>query len=210
MSKTPIEFRKLAESPELYDTCEAVGNKFNLHIDQIGEMSAEICDILNGASESKDFTNHIMERLEIDQKLTDAIVVEVNKVVFQALRDKMQGKSSADTISSIESAGGFTIEPQTQIVQTPQTQTEGEKEETLAHIEGSQAFASVHTEPLIDRLLTTSISQTEQKVAQKISIVPPIPGRKLSEALVKAPVSAPVTPKKEDSGPKVDLYREVV
>ena len=69
----PQQIKRLAFSPEIYKQTEKIGDMFNLHIDQIGELDAEITDIFMGKSESKKFVEHIITRLEIDRKLANQI-----------------------------------------------------------------------------------------------------------------------------------------
>lgn len=128
MSDIPTQLKELANSPDLYIQSEKVGNKFNLHIDQIGELDAEIRDVLDGFSKSSDFIKHIMERLEIDRVTADKITEEVNKEVFGSIREqlqKMQSEVKGDdgivgeqmtikpqqSMADLERVGGFTIEP---------------------------------------------------------------------------------------------------
>ena len=59
----PDQIKKFANSAELYDLVEKIGAKFSLHIDQMGELYAEISDILLGFSKSSEFTKHITQRL---------------------------------------------------------------------------------------------------------------------------------------------------
>lgn len=132
----PAQLKELARSPDLYIQSEKIGNKFNLHIDQIGELDAEIRDVLGGYSKSSDFIKHIMERLEIDRITADKITEEVNKEVFSSIREQLQkmqdetigesdgiadekitSKTQQDqvknqqSIADLERIGGFSIEP---------------------------------------------------------------------------------------------------
>jgi hypothetical protein len=128
MSDIPTQLKELASSPDLYIQSEKVGNKFNLHIDQIGELDAEIRDVLDGFSKSSDFVKHIMERLEIDRGTAEKITEEVNKEVFGSIREQLQKMQSdikddnavvdeqitikpQQSMADLERVGGFTIEP---------------------------------------------------------------------------------------------------
>lgn len=114
MNNIPPQLKKLAESAELYDQSEKIGNKFNLMIDQIGELDAEIRGVLLGIFKPSDFTNHITERLEIKKDLAQQITEEVNKEIFETikktLRADQESQTETSTIYSLEQAGGFSIE----------------------------------------------------------------------------------------------------
>jgi hypothetical protein len=186
MQQTPLEFKKLADSVELYDQSEAIGAKFGLHIDQVGELDAEIRDVLNGVSASSDFSKHIIERLEIDRKLADQIVAEVNTAVFGALREQMQSSSISNeektTISSLERAGNFNIEPT--MGQNGNGVGDGKQDgnwKDVTHADRDAILAGVEdpkndgadtqngdAEPLVDYLLQNPIGQREHKVLDHV------------------------------------------
>lgn len=223
MNQTPPEFKKLAESVELYDQSEAIGAKFGLHIDQVGELDAEIRDILNGVSESADFAKHVVERLEINRKLADEIVVEVNKAVFQTLREQMQSSEAsaqtatqtASTISNIEQVGGFSIEKPAAV--SINKITAADRGTALEHLEnppvnrGSTSGHEAHTEPLVDHLLQNSVSagthkqHVEPHVPDNLPIVGETP---FTQTPINIPPKAPEAPKPAPrTGP--DPYREM-
>lgn len=191
MNQTPLEFKKLADSVELYDQVELIGSKFGLHIDQIGELDAEIRDILNGVSESSDFTKHIIERLEIDRSLADKIVLETNKAIFETLKKQIQNQASPSelpvpsptatpaTNTTLERVGNFSIEPTigegSDGSTGPGTHwkevTAADRNKILAGVEdpgklggtsSSSRSEESHAEPIVDYLLQNSVGQRER------------------------------------------------
>ena len=200
MHQTPPEFKKLADSAELYDRSEAIGAKFGLLIDQVGELDAEIRDILNGVSESEDFIKHIMQRLEINKDLAEKIVAEVNVAVFQTLREQMQAQTAAQetqaSISNIERVGGFSIEKDR--VTTEPRVTAADRSKILDHLENPPIPASPyqkapdnHTEPLVDHLLQNSVGQLAPKPHHEAPAPSNLP---VVEETPKAPSTTPSTP----------------
>ncbi|MBP6858555.1 MAG: hypothetical protein KBC33_01850 [Candidatus Pacebacteria bacterium] len=173
MHQTPPEFKKLADSAELYDRSEAIGAKFGLLIDQVGELDAEIRDILNGVSESGDFIKHIMQRLEIDRGLAEKIVAEVNAAVFQTLKEQIQAQTTVEenaaSVANIEKVGGFSIEKER--VATESKVSAADRSQILEHLENppvpkgaySKSSSDNHTEPLVDHLLQNSVGQLAPK-----------------------------------------------
>jgi hypothetical protein len=225
MNNIPEQFKQFANSVELYDQCEALGEKFGLHIDQVGELDAEIRDILTGASESKDFTQHIVERLEITPKLANDIAQEVTKSIFGALRANLQPQTSntvAPDISSLERVGGFSVERESP--ESANGVTSADRTKILAGLENppssiahtgnpptnlptdgasarmpSAATTSTstesHSEPLVDYLL----SNPAGRAAQNIPVTPPTPVAPKKPA---PPVTSQV--------PKNDPYKEAI
>lgn len=201
MHQTPPEFKKLADSAELYDRSEAIGAKFGLLIDQVGELDAEIRDILNGVSESGDFIKHIMARLEIDRGLAEKIVAEVNVAVFQTLKEQIQAQTiveeNAASVANIEKVGGFSIEKE-KAVPEPKV-TAADRSRILDHLENPPApavtdYASSsnnHTEPLVDHLLQNSVGQLAPKPHHEAPAPSNLP---VVEEVPLATSSAPIIP----------------
>lgn len=143
MQNIPEQFKLYANSPDLYDQCETIGEKFNLHIDQIGELDAEIRDILDGVSKPEDFLRAVKERLEVDEKTANNIIQEVNTQVFDFLRKKIQSQNLADdqSVSSLERVGGFEVEKPE--VDTENGVTSADKASILAGVENPQPSVPV-------------------------------------------------------------------
>lgn len=180
------EIQKNKFTSEIYKKTENIRGKFGLHIDQLGELDAEILDVFNGYSKSKDFVDHIQNRLEIDHKTATDIAVDVNKEIFESLRQNMiqqGGRDNADN-SSLEAAGGFTIEPTGQPNSHDddmiEVVTEKDKEKLLAGIENPPPIKEtisvreamkpdpIRSEPLVDQLLKGSSSIPVEKITRKV------------------------------------------
>jgi hypothetical protein len=217
----PTDLQEAVSSPEVNEIIQEIGRKHDLHIDQVGELVDAIGLVMLGLVPAKDFVRTFSEESGVEQKTAEQIADDINKEVFSQIRSSIQKmedesqikqneKNKEAAISSIEKAGGFSIEPQTPTI-SPTPIVEGNKEETLAHIEAPvkkipQNVVSTHTEPLMDRLLRTSVTQPEQKIVQKPSIVAPAPPANLPVAPENAPVPPP---RQENSKPKIDPYREL-
>lgn len=186
MDNIPEQFKALADSNEIYDQAIAVGNKFNLHIDQIGALGAEIRDILRGVAKPGDFTKDITESMEIDPALAKQITEAVNTDILQEIRKKMQAISASQDIASIEQAGGFSVEP-THMANPEHVDTDvshGDKQNLIESIENPLASPKIvmpkqspgewdetHTEPLIDMLLTGGTDTTPTTPAKRINLM---------------------------------------
>lgn len=108
----PQQIKDFASSAEIYNICEKIGETYNLHIDQVGDLDNEIRGILLGIHGSSDFTDHIVKNLEIDRGIAEKITADVNNEVFKILRTNLQAKTSTHDNSAIERAGGFDIVPE--------------------------------------------------------------------------------------------------
>ena len=154
---------------------EAIGKKYDLKIDQIGEL--------------------------VDQ----VGLVMIDHEIFASIRDYMEDSLKAreednlrkmNDISAIEQAGDFSIEKNgfghiddsghdigAEQEQVPDAQPKPNKEETLSEIENPTPTPSIpmnrplttKTEPLIDQLLSQPMAQTEQKSVEDKTLRPPAP-----------------------------------
>jgi hypothetical protein len=181
----PNKFLELARSSEIYTASEKIGELFGLHIDQVGELDAEIRDILCGVAKSSNFTSDIMKRLDIDRELAQKIMVEVNKEVFDTIKDKLMAENKDGsatqttnandfgnkTKENLEKMGNFSLEQHTEDSISDENNIEN-KDRLVDGIENPvpgyekiyKNNSSSNTEPLIDHLLTTPIIQKEKKV----------------------------------------------
>ena len=216
MTTIPDQLKILSDSPEIYKQSQKTGEKFDLHINQVGELDAEIRDILSGESKSTDFVSHIMERLEIDNNLANQIAVDVNSEIFTAIKEQLQSRESGiepsaqnastpqqfrneQAVIDLEKIGGFTIE------KTPEIKADAPTESQpviLNNIENPQP--ATHTiykpiDPLVDNLLNTPITIPPEKAPIKPAVTTAQP------QTTKIPPQ-PLPPKK--AGP--DPYREPV
>lgn len=212
-NKVPAEIKRLAFAPEIYKQTEEIGKKFGLHIDQIGELDAELIDIFLGNNTSSKFVSDITERLEIDEKLATEIGKEVNEKIFLVLRDKLQTQTQPQqSMADLERVGGFTIEPTGQNgngngggavpANLPGAEVVTEsKEDLLSGIEDpatippkSAALEENHTDILVDHLLANSTGAAEEKIAKPVEI----------------PASMPIAQEVPKKAPTADSYREPI
>jgi len=113
--QTPKNINILANSKKIYDSVEKIGDKFGLHIDQMGELDAEIRCILLQIHKSSDFVDNICQRLEIERDLAEKVAEEVNKDIFEAIKSEMKSETEIDQpnrkndISALERIGDFKI-----------------------------------------------------------------------------------------------------
>ena len=91
------QFKKLAESPKIYDISDQIGNEFGLHIDQISEIDSAIRSVLFGDTDSRDFVKNIQKRLECDTDMAVKISKRVNELVFSVIKDLLQQESNDQT-----------------------------------------------------------------------------------------------------------------
>jgi hypothetical protein len=168
---------------DIYKKTEKIADMFNLHIDQLGEMDAEIKGIFLGVNKSSDFVKDISERLEIDKGKAGKIAEEVNKEIFQAIKANLQTQTdSSSDISALEQMGNFTLEREKEEngngANGNGAVTAGDRDALIEGIENPSpaqppiSGGVVHTEPMIDHLLGNTVGSVEQKVEHKVADAP--------------------------------------
>ena len=149
----PDSIKKMADDPRIYEAVEKIGGKFDLHIDQMGELDAEIRRIILGLSPSANFVKNVCELLEIDQKKSVQIAEDVNSEILRVFKSNLQIQTQQDsqdlsaleqptstdhvesTMSSIETAGGFTIDRPNSILESSSGITATDRAKILTNVE---------------------------------------------------------------------------
>ena len=87
----PEEAKKLLYSEEMHAIVMRVGQKHQLHIDQLALLEAETGQVMLGFVDTKDYPNELMESLKVDQAKAGAIAQDMNVMLFLKIRDAMKG-----------------------------------------------------------------------------------------------------------------------
>jgi hypothetical protein len=86
----PAQIQDYIYSEDLNSAVKKIGQRNQLHIDQMGFLQAEIVDVLTGKTRQDDFVPYMMETLEIDRAKADAIAQDVNDKIFLKIRESLQ------------------------------------------------------------------------------------------------------------------------
>lgn len=90
----PKEIKDLLYSFEMTSIITKVGEKHGLHIDQMDELNTETAYVMMGLTEPKDFSGILVEDLGIDQAKADAIISDINEMLFSKIRAAMNQPSA--------------------------------------------------------------------------------------------------------------------
>lgn len=201
MDKYKEQLKKIAYDKSTYEKILSISEKYSLHIDQLGELTAEIRDVLMGFRPSKEFTKDVTERLEINEDTAKSITSDVNIILSEIIKTQIQPLTSSDSdiVSSLEKLGGITIENNEGSVSNENTSIKPEiksdvtaadraailnslenpvpvKPQIVPKINALEASvpekSEPHVDPLIDHLLTTAVTMPEQKTTASVPIAP--------------------------------------
>ena len=74
----PLEIQDAITSPEFGEKVDAIGEKHNLHIDQLGELVNEVTLVMLGETKSVNFIDNLKESLKISHDDARLITADVN------------------------------------------------------------------------------------------------------------------------------------
>lgn len=86
----PQDIREVYSSEETTNTLEAIGKKHNLHVDMLGELVSETGYVLVGATRPENYVENLTKRLAVEKEKARAIADDVNKEVFQSIRESLK------------------------------------------------------------------------------------------------------------------------
>ena len=110
LQKLPDDLRKIILSTETADKIQAIGQKYNLHIDQMGALDEEVHNVLFGVSSPSKLTEQIKNRLGIEQSAADKITYDLNEQIFLKIRESLQAlHETNEATEANEAIGG--VEP---------------------------------------------------------------------------------------------------
>lgn len=112
-SNKPIYIQKLVRAPEIFGVCELIGNKYNLHIDQIGELDSKVRGLLLGLNKSENFSADITNLLEIDAKTAANITKEINDALQILIKKYSQTQGATSEVRTIPNQNPTTVPPET-------------------------------------------------------------------------------------------------
>ncbi len=97
--RLPNEVKKLLYSEEMHAIIVRVGQKHQLHIDQMALLEAETGQVMLGFVETKDYPRQLTDALKVDMAKAEAIAQDMNVMLFLRIRDAMKGADAPTTPS---------------------------------------------------------------------------------------------------------------
>jgi hypothetical protein len=90
MAELPEDIKEAVLSSQLGEHLRAIGQKHNLHVDQIGALEDEAMLVMLGFFEPESFSEQIARELNIPLADATAIASEVNEQAFLPIRESMK------------------------------------------------------------------------------------------------------------------------
>lgn len=196
--KLPADVQAAVTSTEVNDKIEAIAKKYNLLIDQTGELVDEIGLAMLGLVRSGDFVEHLISRCSISRKAALEIAEDVNTDVFSTIKKYMRELEEKHNInvseynresdiSALEQIGGFEI------------LKENESGDVIENNAGTGNWAqnryveNIEADNLIASPKEVIVEKREVKVTPPTPVTPPaaLPPKPTPPRLVPTPRPAP-------------------
>ena len=94
--KLPADIKQAMDSVDTSKTIVNIGEKHDLMYDQISELMDEIGLVMVGLTPSKMFVSNISRRMQVDIGKAMLVAKDVNKEVFDKMRDSLKKIEGAD------------------------------------------------------------------------------------------------------------------
>lgn len=96
--KLPEDVKSAMFSVGVEKELTAIGEKYNLHIDKIGELMEEVDLVMLGITNPKDFIRNLYSRFgAADKEQVRRVAHEVNERVFQKIRESLKEVHNTDS-----------------------------------------------------------------------------------------------------------------
>ncbi len=86
----PADIKAAVYGVDMLNIIQKLGEKYKLHIDQVGTLEAETADVMIGFSKPEEFVGNLSEALIVDRAQAENIAKEINEQVFIKIRESLK------------------------------------------------------------------------------------------------------------------------
>jgi hypothetical protein len=88
-SELPDDVKEAMTSVDTVDILKEIQEKYHFHLDQIGDLSAEVGMLMLGATPPQRFISNIEKNLNITKEVATEIATTVNEKIFKKVRHSL-------------------------------------------------------------------------------------------------------------------------
>ncbi len=89
LNSLPADIKKVVQDSSLPSKIQTIGEKYGLHIDQIGVLDQEIAYVMTGSSHLDDFVERVEDNLNVSTEIAIEIATDVNMEIFLPIRESL-------------------------------------------------------------------------------------------------------------------------
>lgn len=150
-----------------------IGNKYNLHIDDIGILQNELILVLTGIVHPDEFKKVLTDELGLDVDKSESIISDINEIVNQKIKDKIkkileEKESSINEFEkdTLKNAGVGIGEEEDLPVEPQQEKNTSDKKEEEEFVEIPDGLEKEESETGSNSNLNTSIFKTKTSTVE--------------------------------------------
>lgn len=186
LDNLPEEIRSLLTSSDLDDTVSDIGERNNLHIDQIGMLDHLVKMVIIGEVKRSDLNKQMEILMDIDNDLSNKLIAELNDRIFQPTNEVLRQThneedkvmednfSSNDVMNVISDPTSLPTNSRIYEKETVPETPEEKQPEVNAEIPQAPV-PNTESTPHEDKLTKPTHSQSQTKtinVSEKSSLIP--------------------------------------
>ena len=182
--KLPQDVQTALTSVDLNNKVKSIAERYNLHMDQLGNLVDEVGLVMLGLQKSSSFIDGLCSRLSIDARIAENITRDINTDIFSSIKQHLMELDVEMTPqqpkTDLERLGDFTIDKTPTAGNETNGTTVEKRPDILEGVENPQSAKRTfvtNTEPLVDHLLNTPVTIPPQKINQPTAGVAPDPYR---------------------------------
>lgn len=196
------DIKKAITSVDTSKSLQSIGEKYKLHIDQIGMLGEETGFVMLGLTHPTKFTSDLKNKLGLDDEIIKKIAEDVNVQIFRPIRESLK------KVHSIGEGGEDTSNPQPFSPFQPPSIVRGSAEADALASEASAALATFETgqkNAMQKTEMVTMPKDPNEEAAQSATISRTLDQEKGKEILQPPAVNekdlpAPPVPKTNETG----------
>jgi hypothetical protein len=86
----PSDLREAVFSEDIVNKITAIGKKYSLAIDKIGELDDETMNVIAGLTKPGNYTSNLQKRLAVDSETARKIAAEINAQIFAPIKESLK------------------------------------------------------------------------------------------------------------------------
>ncbi len=90
MDALPADIKALVYSADMGAVIHSIGQKYQLHVDQIGALESETAAVMIGLTEPSEFVQELVDALSVEQPKAEAIAQDINNELFIKIRESLK------------------------------------------------------------------------------------------------------------------------
>jgi hypothetical protein len=199
-NKLPQALKDIFYSDDLTSPINTIGRKYNLHINQIGDLDSETGLVLLGLVHPTNFVTSLTKRLGVDRIVASQIASDINDQVFLRVRDLLKEVGLKPKEDVEEEDGG-----------TPKIEEHPTRDALLRAIENPESLPKrpAYTKEDIPLMsIKNPYELTKPVLGKDVPIVAPVPNSAYEEDGVSEVFGGPASKEKPELQESTDILTQ--